>query len=72
MSLWQPKCHECGRFMRIEVGCAWQMLYTSEPMPVPDEEIYRCKKCTQSHGGFEPQSGIVPKYSCGFIQEQSQ
>ena len=60
-----PKCHECGRFMRVEPGCAWKMVYSGGPVPEPDREIYRCRRCVAALGGFTPQLGIVPAYSCG-------
>ena len=58
------KCHDCGRFIRIQTGTAWKMLYSGYP-PSPDHEIFRCVPCVEKLGEFTPQHGIVPKYSCG-------
>ncbi len=63
-----PKCHTCGRFMHIERGVAWKMVYSGGPAPEPEREIYRCLKCVKVAGEFTPQAGIVPAYSCGLIQ----
>lgn len=66
-----PKCHDCGRFMRVAPGCAWQMVYSGGAAPEPEREIYRCLRCTERLGGFSPQIGIVPKYSCGIVQHDA-
>lgn len=63
-----PQCQSCGKFMRVEPGCAWRMIYSGAPMPSPDREIFRCLKCTKEVGPFTPQLGIKPEYSCGVIQ----
>ena len=64
-----PNCHDCGRFMRVESGVAWKMVYSGGPIPDPDREIFRCLRCVGRLGEFTPQLGIVPEYSCGLIQE---
>lgn len=63
-----PNCHGCGRFVRVEPGVAWKMLYSGGPLPDPDREIYRCLRCVEKLGLFTPQLGIVPRYSCGVVQ----
>ena len=64
------KCAECGRFMSVEAGCAWKMVYSGGPIPEPDREIFLCRECTGQYGGFAPQSGIKPEYSVGFVTAQ--
>jgi len=62
-----PNCHDCGRFMRVEPGVAWKMVYSMGALPEPDREIFRCIRCIERMGEFEPQHGIVPAYSGGVI-----
>ena len=62
------KCHECGRFMTVQPGCAWKMVYSGGPIPMPDREIFRCADCTKRHGGFPCDAGIKPECSAGFVQ----
>lgn len=57
-----PRCTNCGRFCH---PVAWQMLYSGGPIPMPDEEIFRCRSCFERYGAFLPQSGIKPEFSCG-------
>jgi hypothetical protein len=61
------KCHCCGRFMTYQSGAAWKMVYSGHP-PTPDCEIYKCKRCVEAEGPFEPQTGIRPEMSCGICQ----
>lgn len=63
---WTARCHTCGRFCALVNGSAWKLQYSGYP-PEPAEELYRCKSCTDTHGGFTPQHGIVDKYSCGIF-----
>jgi len=58
--LTMPKCHDCGKFCR---PVEWQMIY-SGALPEPQEEIYKCAKCVEKHGSFQPQTGIKPEHSC--------
>lgn len=62
-------CDACGRFHVGGPGSAWKMIYSGGPIPEPDREITRCRSCVEKHGLFEPQSGIVPQFSCGLVQE---
>lgn len=62
-----PKCHCCGRFVRVAPGVAWKMVYGGWP-PEPSEEIYKCKRCTDEEGPFTPQHGIRPECSCGVVK----
>lgn len=65
-----PKCDCCGRFMCVEPGTGWKMIYSGYP-PTPDREVYRCKRCVAEHGTFEPQHGIKPECSCGVVASHS-
>lgn len=65
MGIKMIKCDSCGKFCK---PVEWQMVYSGYP-PEPDEEIYRCKRCVDKYGSFVPQDGIVPKFSCGKIQQ---
>lgn len=65
-----PNCHDCGRFMTVTPGAAWQMLYSGHP-PTPDREIFKCKSCVERNGPFLPQSGIRPECSCGLVARPS-
>lgn len=60
-------CSTCGRFMTIQPGAAWKMVYSGYP-PEPDHEAYQCKACTEKHGAFNPQHGIKPECSCGLFK----
>jgi hypothetical protein len=51
----------------MQPGCAWKMVYSGWP-PGPSEEIYKCKKCVETDGPFEPQHGIRPEASCGIFK----
>ncbi len=62
-----PKCSDCGRFAKVETGCAWKMVYSGWPLS-PDRELFKCKRCTERNGQFTPQHGIKPEYSCGIVQ----
>ena len=62
-----PNCECCGRYMRCEKGAAWMMIYSGHP-PTPDREVYRCKRCVDQYGPFDPQSGIRPEASCGIFK----
>ena len=62
-----PNCETCGKFHKCESGSAWRMVYSGWP-PQPDREVTRCVKCVAKHGAFEPQHGIVAKYSCGVVR----
>lgn len=64
-----PNCSCCGRFMRVEPGAAWRMVYSGWP-PSPDHEDYRCKRCVEKFGAFTPQSGIKPEASCGVFKQK--
>jgi hypothetical protein len=66
-----PKCHDCGRFFRLQPGCAWQMVYSGGPIPDPDREIFRCLPCVERLGTFTPQHGIRPEYSCGVWRDET-
>jgi hypothetical protein len=61
------RCACCGRFFKMQPGCAWKMVYSGWP-PGPSEEIYKCKKCVETDGPFEPQHGIRPEASCGIFK----
>lgn len=63
-----PQCSTCGKFFDGSKGYAWQMVYSGGAIPTPDRELYRCAKCVEKVGPFEPQSGIVPRYSCGMVE----
>jgi hypothetical protein len=41
------------------------MVYSGGPIPMPDREIYRCARCLDAFGPFDPQAGIRPEFSCG-------
>lgn len=60
-------CECCGKFMVCKPGAAWRMIYSGHP-PTPDREIFRCARCVERHGPFEPQSGIRPEASCGVFR----
>ena len=64
------QCFRCGKFLRVTPGAMWQMVYSSSPMPEPDGEIYRCEPCVAKHGELQPQPGIVPKFSIGYLKPQ--
>lgn len=57
-------CVTCGRFMRIETGASWRMVYSGYP-PTPDHEENRCKSCTEKHGPLPCQHGIKPEFGAG-------
>lgn len=63
------RCHCCGKFFRLEPGCAWKMRYSGYP-PTPDEELYKCKRCVATDGPFTPQHGIKPEASCGLVNRE--
>lgn len=65
----KPNCQTCGKFFKASDGYAWRMVYSGYP-PTPDREVFRCRRCMDSLGGFEPQSGIRPECSCGVIQPE--
>jgi hypothetical protein len=67
---YQTNCDKCGRFHDHGPGSAWKMVYSGGPIPMPDREITRCKKCVEKHGPFMPQLGIKPKYSCGVVGDK--
>lgn len=56
-----PKCDRCGQFC---VPAEWKIIY-SGVIPEPDHERYRCARCVETIGSFQPQHGIRPEYSCG-------
>lgn len=58
-------CSGCGKFFDMAKPHAWKMVYGGAPIPSPDGEIYRCERCLEKLGPFEPQHGIRPEYSCG-------
>lgn len=58
------RCNCCGRFC---IPVEWKLIY-SGALPEPHAEIYRCAKCVESKGAFQPQAGIKPEYSCGVIK----
>ena len=62
-----PKCHDCGRFMSLGPGVAWQMIYSGFTKE-PDHEIFRCVPCVERLGPFTPQARIKPEFSCGVNQ----
>jgi len=64
----QPQCVSCGKFIKLEKGVAWRMVYSGAVL-YPDREIYRCKNCIKKFGEFETQAGIKPECSCGIIGE---
>lgn len=61
------RCVSCGKFFRMQPGCAWRVVYTGHP-PEPHEEIFMCKPCVDAHGPFTPQHGIKPEASCGMVK----
>ena len=62
-----PKCHDCGQFMKLAKGAAWQLVF-SGAIKEPDHEIWRCTRCVEKLGPFEAQVGIVPEFSCGLFK----
>lgn len=58
------KCRACGRFFRITSEAEWMMFYSGFPL-LPNKVIYRCGPCVKKFGGFSPQLGIIPSFSCG-------
>jgi len=61
------RCECCGRFFRYEPGCAWKMVY-SGVIPEPDHELYRCRRCVEAVGPFDPDPRIKPECSCGIVR----
>jgi hypothetical protein len=60
-------CDRCGQFHDHGNGSAWKMVYSGGPIPMPDHEISRCRKCVEKYGPFSPSAGIKPEYSCGIV-----
>ena len=61
------RCDCCGRFFKPTPRAMWQMIYSGVPM-TPDREIYRCGVCVNRCGELQPQMGIVPQFSVGFLR----
>lgn len=64
------RCSDCGKFFSGAMRHAWKMVYGGAPIPTPYEEIYRCPRCLERLGPFDPQYGIRPEHSCGITMEQ--
>jgi hypothetical protein len=61
------KCNCCGRFFEASPRAMWQMVYSGFPQ-APDREIHRCETCVDRFGELQPQMGIVPEFSVGFLR----
>ena len=61
------KCDCCGRFFKASARAMWQMVYSGFPQ-TPDREIHRCETCVDRFGELQPQTGIVPEFSVGFLR----
>lgn len=60
-------CCTCGRFMSVEPGASWKMVYSGYP-PTPDRELYQCKNCTEKHGALPTDPRIRPECSAGICR----
>ena len=65
-------CARCGKFHHVQPGCAWKLVYGGGPVPTPERELTMCKSCTEKYGGFYPQSGIRPEFSCGIVERTTE